>query len=93
VVRLSKIANDLSDQNLGGIGVIVDRVMGSLTIDEFQNVELNSSDSLFLPISATKKIDQTVANIRENEYTPIEIILSNIPTDIWQPQRWHPSAN
>jgi len=92
VVRLSKVANDLSDHNLGGIGVIVDRVMGSLSTDEFQNVELNSSDSLFLPISATKKINQTVANIRENEYTPIEIILSNIPTDIWQPQRWHPSS-
>jgi chemotaxis signal transduction protein len=98
VVRLSKIADDLSNTNLGGVGVIVDRVIGSLTIDEYQDLREHSSntDRLRLPSIAeanftnnsTKKINQTVANINENEYTPIEIILSNIPTHIWQPQRW-----
>jgi len=77
-VRLSKIADDLSDQNLEGVGIIVDRVIGSLTNDEYQ-----SDTSL-------KKLNQTVANMRETEYTPIEIILSSIATHIWQPQRWQP---
>ena len=40
----------------------------------------------------SKKTSQTVANIRKTEYTPIEIILSSIPTHIWQPQRWHLSS-
>jgi chemotaxis signal transduction protein len=98
VVRLSKLADDLSDKNLGGVGVIVDRVIGSLTIDEYQELYLHSSelDELLLPsimdtestTNSPKKINQTVANIKENEYTPIEIILSSIPTHIWQPQRW-----
>jgi chemotaxis signal transduction protein len=98
VVRLSKLANDFGNKNLSGVGVIVDRVIGSLTIDERQDLDQHSSDldQLRLPSIAdtnylnnfTKKINQTVANIKENEYTPIEIILSSIPTHIWQPQRW-----
>ncbi len=98
VVRLSKLANDFGNKNLGGVGVIVDRVVGSLTIDEHQDQHQNSSDVDQLTFSSitdadftnnsTKKINQTVANIKENEYTPIEIILSSIPRDIWQPQRW-----
>jgi len=72
VVRLSKLADELSDQPLSGVGIIVDRVIGSLTTDEYQ----------------AKKIDQTVANMGETEYTPIEIVLSSISTHIWQPQRW-----
>jgi chemotaxis signal transduction protein len=98
VVRLSKIADDLSNKNLGGVGFIVDRVIGSLTIDEYQEINLSSSepDQLKLPsitpTNSTKKINQTVANIKENEYTPIEIILSSIPVHIWQPQRWQLSS-
>jgi chemotaxis signal transduction protein len=98
VVRLSKLANNFGNKNLSGTGVIVDRVIGSLTIDERQDFYDHSSDvdQLRLPSIAdtnfpnksTKKINQTVANIKENEYTPIEIILSSIPTHIWQPQRW-----
>ena len=98
VVRLSKIADDFGDKNLSGVGVIVDRVIGSLTIDERQDLYQDSSDvdQLTFPSitdadfsnNSTKKINQTVANIKENEYTPIEIILSNIPTHIWHPQRW-----
>jgi chemotaxis signal transduction protein len=94
VVRLSKISNDLGNINLGGVGVIVDRVIGSLTIDEYQEINVYSSElaqSTLSSISTNnspKKTNQTVANIKENEYTPIEIILSNIPTHIWQPQRW-----
>ncbi|GBO53366.1 hypothetical protein APA_1273 [Pseudanabaena sp. lw0831] len=98
VVRLSKIADDLGNKNLGGVGVIVDRVIGSLTIDEYQEINLYSSDLAqpTLPsistTSSTKNVNQTVANIKENEYTPIEIILSSIPTHIWQPQRWQLSS-
>lgn len=102
VVRISKTANKLGDKNLGEVGVIVDRVIGSLTIDEYQELGLHSStqDGLTIPaITATssatdpsKKIHQTVANIKENEYTPIEIILSSIPNHIWQPQRWQISS-
>jgi chemotaxis signal transduction protein len=94
VVRLSKLANDFGYKNLGGVGVIVDRVIGSLTIDEHQDQYKHSSDvdQLTFPADTdakyTKKISQTVANIKENEYTPIEIILSSIPSHIWQPQRW-----
>lgn len=94
VVRLSKISNYLGNINLGGVGVIVDRVIGSLTIDEYQEINVYSSElaqSTLSSISTNnspKKTNQTVANIKENEYTPIEIILSNIPTHIWQPQRW-----
>ncbi|WP_434686986.1 chemotaxis protein CheW [Pseudanabaena minima] len=87
VVRLSKIADDLGNQNLGGVGIIVDRVVGSLTINEFQELDISASDN-----NSPKKIPQTVANIKENEYTPIEIILSSIPTHIWQPQRWQISS-
>jgi chemotaxis signal transduction protein len=102
VVRLSKIANNFGTKNLAGVGVIVDRVIGSLTIDEHQDLYQDSSDvdQLTFPSitdadssnNSTKKINQTVANIKENEYTPIEIILSNIPTHIWQPQRWQLSS-
>jgi chemotaxis signal transduction protein len=98
VVRLSKIADDLGKTNQSGVGVIVDRVIGSLTIDEYQEINLSSSelDQSTLPsistTNSTKKINQTVANIKENEYTPIEIILSNIPPHIWQPQRWQLSS-
>jgi chemotaxis signal transduction protein len=98
VVRLSKLANNFGNKNLSGAGVIVDRVIGSLTIDERQDLHQHSLDvdQLRLPSivdtnspnNSTKKINQTVANIKENEYTPIEIILSSIPTHIWQPQRW-----
>jgi chemotaxis signal transduction protein len=98
VVRLSKIIDELSDKNLGDVGVIVDRVIGSLTIDEYQELNQNSSQLSNLLVESragndfTKKVNQTVANINENEYTPIEIILSNIPTHIWQPQRWQYSS-
>ncbi len=102
VVRLSKIADELSNTQLGGVGIIVDRVAGSLTIDEYQELDLGlsgrSSGRSNLPSPAiaaansTIKINQTVANIKENEYTPIEIILSSIPTHIWQPQRWQLSS-
>lgn len=87
VVRLSKIVDNLSINNLGGVGIIVDRVVGSLTINEFQELDIYASDK-----NSPKKIPQTVANIKENEYTPIEIILSSIPTHIWQPQRWQISS-
>ncbi len=82
VVRLSKVANDVGE-NLIGVGVIVDRVIGSLTTNEYKGIDLEVS---------SKKMNQTVANIQENEYTPIEIILSSIPTHIWQPQRWQLSS-
>ncbi|MCA6518142.1 MAG: chemotaxis protein CheW, partial [Pseudanabaena sp. M110S1SP2A07QC] len=94
VVRLSKLADNLGNKNLGGVGVIVDRVIGSLTIDEHQDQLQQSSDVDQLTFSSitdakyAKKISQTVANIKETEYTPIEIILSSIPSHIWQPQRW-----
>ena len=98
VVRLSKLTDNLGNKNLGGVGVIVDRVIGSLTIDEYQEEyqdQHQTSSELdqlpFLEIANAKhqkKISQTVANIKENEYTPIEIILSSIPSHIWQPQRW-----
>lgn len=94
VVGLSKLANDFGYKNLGGVGVIVDRVISSLTIEEHQDQHRNSSDvdQQTFPedtdANYTKKISQTVANIKENEYTPIEIILSSIPSHIWQPQRW-----
>ncbi len=99
VIRLSKSANVLSDKNLDGIGVIVDRVIGSLTNDDYQDIDLNiSKDSSErqseIPIStiattaSTKKTNQIVANIKETEYTPIEIVLSTTSTHIWQPQRW-----
>jgi hypothetical protein len=65
-------------------------VTGSLTTDDYQG--RNSADSRSRDQTTnqkkSKKINQTVANIKENEYTPIEIILSSIPTHIWQPQRW-----
>jgi chemotaxis signal transduction protein len=102
VIRLSKLANDFGNKNLGGVGVIVDRVIGSLTIDEHKDCHHISSDveqQTFSSITdnnftndSTKKISQTVANIKENEYTPIEIILSSIPSHIWQPQRWQISS-
>ena len=102
VVRISKIVDELGEKNLGEVGIIVDRVIGSLTIDEHQELGLHSStrDELKIPaIAATgsatdssKKMYQTVANIKENEYTPIEIILSSIPNHTWQPQRWQISS-
>lgn len=102
VVRLSAVAEELGDKNLNGVGVIVDRVIGSLTIDEYQALDLHSLQREDLPISAiaatnsvtdfSKKTYQTVANIKESEYTPIEIILSSISTHIWQPQRWQISS-
>jgi len=106
VVRLSKIADELDKKSWGGVGVIVDRVIGSLTIDEYQELNLHSSNptdltlrsitsadyDLTTVIDSTKKTNQTVANIKENEYTPIEIILSSIPAHIWRPQRWQLSS-
>jgi chemotaxis signal transduction protein len=102
VVRLSKIADNLGVNNLGGVGIIVDRVVGSLTINEFQELDIYASELVDPTLSSLsftnsdknspKKIPQTVANIKENEYTPIEIILSSIPTHIWQPQRWQISS-
>lgn len=44
MVRLSKLADNLGNKNLGGVGVIVDRVIGSLTIDEHQDQRQQSSD-------------------------------------------------
>jgi len=96
VVRISK--NELGGKNLGEVGIIVDRVIGSLTIDEYQRLGLHSStrdESTISAIAApdsSKKMHQTVANIKENEYTPIEIILSSIPNHTWQPQRWQISS-
>jgi chemotaxis signal transduction protein len=102
VIRLSKLANDFGNKNLGGVGVIVDRVIGSLTIDEHKKCYHISPDvdqQTVSPITdnnftndSIKKISQTVANIKETEYTPIEIILSSIPSHIWQPQRWQISS-
>jgi hypothetical protein len=80
-------------------------VVGSLTISEYQELEgsklelpnvkdkfANDFDvaSDFVN-NSSKKINQTVANIEENEYTPIEIVLSTMLTDTWQPQRWQNS--
>ncbi|PZO44462.1 MAG: hypothetical protein DCF19_01535 [Pseudanabaena frigida] len=98
VVRLSKVADELSDTKLSGVGVVVDRVFGSFTTEEYQDISQRNSSDITDPYvesasltNSTKKINQIVANIRKNEYTPIEIILSSIPTHIWQPQRWQPS--
>jgi len=101
VVKLSKIADKLGNKNLGGVGIIVDRVVGSLTINEYQELD-TASDLVDSTLSSpsvsnaatnfSKKINQTVANIKENEYTPIEIVLSSIPTRFWQPQRWQVSS-
>ena len=105
VIKLSEIANNLNNQHLAGTGIIVDRVVGSLTISEYQELE---GSKLKLPNvkdkfandfdvasdfvnNSSKKINQTVANIEENEYTPIEIVLSTMLTDTWQPQRWQNS--
>jgi chemotaxis signal transduction protein len=91
VVRLSKITEDLNYKHLAGIGLIVDRVIGSLTTEEHQYIDLHTSESLEssgLIGNNSKKINQTVANIQETEYTPIEIILSRSPTHLWQPLRW-----
>jgi len=105
VIKLSEIANNLNNQHLAGTGIIVDRVVGSLTISEYQELE---GGKLELPNvkdkfandfdvasdfvnNSSKKINQTVANIEENEYTPIEIVLSTMLTDTWQPQRWQNS--
>jgi len=105
VIKLSEIANNLNNQHLAGTGIIVDRVVGSLTISEYQELE---GSKLELPNvkdkfandfdvasdfvnNSSKKINQTVANIEENEYTPIEIVLSTMLTDTWQPQRWQNS--
>jgi chemotaxis signal transduction protein len=104
VIRLSQFADKLNNQQISGIGLIVDRVIGSLAAreypSEYQNTDrspniseeqlpsFESSNLLDSEIAYTKKITQTVANIKENEYTPIEIILSSIPNNIWQPQRW-----
>lgn len=121
VIKLSEVANQLGEAyskfSLGGTGVIVDRVIGSIGTDEYvetiaksndlgsvtrgnpsqpassklNNIELG--DVLTNEISnesknLLKNFNQIVANIGDNEYTPIEIILLNTPTYIWQPQRW-----
>lgn len=91
VVRLSKIEEALNYKHLSGIGIIVDRVIGSLTTEEHRYVDIctpESLESLDLIGNNSKKINQTVANIKETEYTPIEIILSRTSTHIWQPLRW-----
>ena len=157
VIKLSKAADQImgnqskhqvSSQKLSGLGIIVDRVVGSLTYDDYQNKKLSrnlnkgldrdldrnldgnldldndlandlvnktssssnaaannleSLDNLASLISLptgesdfetellspkNQKSDQIVANIEENEYTPIEIVLSSIPAQMWQPQRW-----
>jgi chemotaxis signal transduction protein len=67
VVKLSKIADTLSNRNLGGVGIIVDKVIGSLTADEYHGGDnLHSEvDSMNLPVELVteqKKINQTVAN-------------------------------
>ena len=108
VIKLSKVADHIignqakmqvSSQKLSGLGIIVDRVVGSLTYDDYQNRNLDLDNNL-ADLSTqddhrqeqkdqkAQKNDQTVANIEENEYTPIEIVLSSIPTQMWQPQRW-----
>ena len=84
IVRLSKLADDLSDQHLSGVGIIVDRVIGSLTTDEYQAGDFHSPSQG----DRSNLINQTVANMGKTEYTPIEIVLSSISTHIWQPQRW-----
>ncbi len=120
VIKLSEVANQLGEAynkfSLSGTGVIVDRVIGSIAIDEYidtiakpndsgsskdkpfkspasqsSNIELN--DVLANEIgdgskNSLKNFNQIVANIGDNEYTPIEIVLLNTPTHIWQPQRW-----
>ncbi|NUN66062.1 hypothetical protein HCU40_15180 [Pseudanabaena biceps] len=97
VVRLSESADSLGDRQLSGIGLIVDRVIGSLTIGEYQDLAVvkskvpNLIDTFDDLGDESKKINQTVANIEENEYTPIEIVLLNMLTHIWQPQRWRSS--
>jgi chemotaxis signal transduction protein len=94
VVRLSKLADDLSDRHLSGVGIIVDRVIGSLTTDEYQAGDFRSpsqgdrSNAISDIKVGAEKINQTVANMGETEYTPIEIVLSSISAHIWQPQRW-----
>ncbi len=115
VIKLSEAARQLGKADhkldLGGIGVIVDRVIGSIAIDEYIDAVANSSDlgKAIFPLpklsnielndilmtemgdgskNSSKKFNQVVANIGDNEYTPIEIVLLNTPTHIWQPQRW-----
>jgi hypothetical protein len=136
IIKLSQAANQLGEVSnnlsLGGTGLIVDRVIGSMAIAEYANAtaiasngissngeEANhsfrqSQDNLKDGLKdglrngtnnielndtlASKKGDgskdpltifnKTVANIGDNEYTPIEIVLLNTPNHIWQPQRW-----
>ena len=108
IIKLSKAADHIlgervkiqgSSQKLSGLGIIVDRVVGSLTYEDYQNRNIDLSSNLADGLAQDddlqnqkdqkdQKNDQTVANIEETEYTPIEIVLSSIPAQMWQPQRW-----
>ena len=140
VVKLSEAVDQLGEvatkRSLSGIGIVVDRVIGSMAIDEyidvtstpsnlgignalnhkntngngrgnakgnFINEMVNGTSTELSNIelsdvfggeiadgskNSLKNFNQIVANIGDNEYTPIEIVLLSTPTHIWQPQRW-----
>jgi chemotaxis signal transduction protein len=81
VVHLTDLAPELE-----GVGLIVDKLIGSVNLEQFEQMvypKLNDDGTVRSEVSST---DRAAPDPR---YIQIESLLPKLPSQIWQPQRWH----
>ncbi|CAN1209243.1 hypothetical protein TUMEXPCC7403_03405 [Tumidithrix helvetica PCC 7403] len=84
VIHLTDLA-----QAIEGVGLVVDKLVGSVTLEQYEQMisrKLDSSQSI------SSKSDRSSGSIPDPDYIQIESLISQIPSQIWQPQRWHIQA-
>lgn len=83
VIRLSDFADDLTDE-LVGTGLVVDKVLSSVSAEQY---------TASLPARiASQGSSQTSSQVSSQIHIRIEHLLTQLPTHVWQPQRWQPQV-
>jgi len=79
VIRLSDFADDLV-----GTGLVVDKVLSSVSAEQY---------AASLPAQiASQGSSQTSNQVSSQIHVRIEYLLTQLPTHVWQPQRWQPQV-
>jgi chemotaxis signal transduction protein len=82
VIRLSDFA-----ENLEGVGLIVDKLVGSVNLEQYeQMLSAQVGSSTILGGTHPER------NRPDSHYISIESVIAKLSMQMWQPQRWHTQA-
>ncbi|MEE3716004.1 chemotaxis protein CheW [Tumidithrix elongata RA019] len=73
-------------QEIEGVGLIVDKLVGSVTSEQYEQMIAQKLESSAL---TSLESDRSRESTPDSDYIQIESLISQIPSQVWQPQRWH----